>query len=268
MLDQFFVAGTGMSVFQNMIVSVTNDVSNAQTVGYKRAVIDLENLFPKYLETAMADYDTETGKPVSKKKNIEIGSGVRLVGTRHDFSQGTAEVSNRPLDLMIQGQGFFQVQTPDGGLGYTRSGNFRQDAQGNIVTPDGYPLEPNIQIPQGATAILINSQGQVSVQINQEPTIQEIGQIQVIRFPNIDGIQSIGHNLYVATVASGTPIVETPGQNGIGTISQYTLEYSNVNVVDSMMEMVIIQRAFELVTKAVQAGESMLRDATDIARNA
>ncbi len=267
-LDTFYVAGTGMSTFQNMMLTITNNVSNAQTTAYKKSEVEVESLFPKFLETAMEEFDSAYGVGDSdkKKRKLEFGTGVRIVDVRKDFSAGTIEVTNKPLDLAIQGNGFLQFRMIDGSLAYSRDGSLRQDKEGNVVNLNGYPLEPAIKIPDGSTAISIDSVGRVFAQANNEISQREVGQIMLARFPNTEGLQSIGQNLYVETQSTGEPIQDVPGQNSLGSIAQYSLEFSNVNIIDEMMKMVIVQRAFELVTKAVSSGESMLRNVTDIAR--
>ena len=267
MIDQFYIAGTGLSAYQAMMVNVTNNVSNAQTTGFKKSRVELENLFPKLLEEAVSNMNgNDLGADQIRKKKIEFGSGVKVVDVRKDFTPGTIEVTNKPLDLAIQGDGFFQVRMPDGSLAYTRAGNFHQDLNGYITDANGHPIEPAIKIPDNTTAIAIDTEGKVFVQGNNELAQQEVSQILVARFPSAEGLQSMGQNLYVQTAASGEPMVDVAGRNSMGTIAQFSLEFSNVNIIDEMMQMVIIQRAFELVTKSISTGESMLRNATEIAR--
>lgn len=257
MFQPLYVAATGLSALQDEILDITNNLANAKTVAFKKGRTEMESLsyieknFKDFLYEAMSGTDTP---PV----NVEYGTGVRIASTTKDFSQGTIETTNKPLDLAIKGEGFFQLKMPDGSLAYTRAGNFHLDNERNIVDPNGRLLDSGLVIPEGATSIIFREDGVVFVAVNNETSLSEIGQISLARFTNPAGLRSLGQNLYQVTEASGEPLVGTPGQEGFGTINQYALEQSNVDVISEMMRMVTIQRVFETVTKAVSSYEGML----------
>ena len=202
----------------------------------------------------MADLD-------NPRNRVESGLGVRVVGTPKDFSQGTIEITNNPLDIAIQGEGFFQLRLPDGSIAYTRAGNFHADNAGNMVDPNGRQLDPPIVFPDGTTSVLIKYDGTVMVSLNDSLELSEIGQINLAKFSNPSGLKTLGQNLYAQTEASGDPIFGTPSQTGFGEIQQSALEQANVDVISEMMKMVMIQRVFDTVTKAIQSYEQMVTSA-------
>lgn len=261
-LQLFYVGATGMDAFQKDLMNITNNVSNAQTIGFKKSRVELENLFPYILEEAIVKVD----KDHQEKEAIEIGSGVRVSSVNKDFTMGSIEMTGKPMDLAIEGEGFFQFRLVDGSIAYGRAGNLHKDSEGNIVDPNGHLFEPALKIPSYATSISIDSEGKVYVKEKDDSQSVEIGQILLARFTNPSGLKSIGQNLYVATSASGEPVLNLPGKESTGSIAQGALEYSNVDIISEMMRMVITQRSFEIVSKLVQSGEAMLRNATDIAR--
>ena len=263
MLRQLRVGATGMDAFEKEMVNITNQVSNAKTVGFKKSRIVMENLFPQVMEKVVADLDNEGHQGAI----IELGSGVRVVATPKDFSQGSPQVTSNPLDLCINGQGLFMVQLSDGSTAYTRAGNFHRDDVGNIVDPNGHLLEPNIMIPHDVSNIRISADGCVFTRKGgqDQPEIM-VGQISIARFSRPEALISIGQNLFAATEESGEITEGIPAHEGFGEIAQYTLEGSNVDIVDSMMEMVIVQRSFDIISKAIQIGESMAKSAIEVAR--
>lgn len=197
---------------------------------------------------------------------IEVGHGVKVSATQKIFSPGNIQNTDNPLDILIEGDGFLQVLLPDGTLAYTRDGSLKRDSMGRIVTSDGYPIQPEIYIPEDASSISITSDGTIAVEINGSNQPQQIGQIELARFSNPAGLNSIGRNLFKPTVASGDPIVGTPGSPGFGTIAQGFLEMSNVKVVEEMVNMIAAQRAYEINSKAIQAADEMLRTASQLRR--
>ena len=198
---------------------------------------------------------------------LQIGLGARSSNSEMVQSQGDFETTGNPLDMAIQGTGFFQVQLPSGELAYTRSGSFQVDAQGNVVTSDGYQLQPPITIPQNQTAITIGTDGTVSVALPGQTQAQQIGQIQLATFANPGGLNSMGQNLFLPTTASGDAILGTPGGNeGLGTITQGSIEQSNVNVVEEFVEMILAQRSYESNSKVVQAADQMFQDVNAMSR--
>jgi flagellar basal-body rod protein FlgG len=266
MINQIFMSKSGMFAFQRKLQTIASNISNAQTVGYKRRRTEMESIFPLILEGALTESDEAVGNINKRKKYAEYGSGVRVVEVSKNFEQGTIEVTNQPMDLAIEGHGFFQFRLVDGSIAYSRAGNLHIDFEGNIVNPNGQPLEPAISIPRNATEVIINEEGRVFVQIAGQTTPQEIGQVLLASFQNAGGLKEIGQNLYLETASSGQPNFETPAQNGMGSIRQRALEFSNVNVIEEMMEMIITQRTFELIVKSIQSGEAMLKASSDLGK--
>ena len=262
MFQNFYVGATGMNALHESLLTITNNVSNSQTVGFKSSRVEYENLFPMMLKEAMARSETESVEPAG----IEFGSGVRTVATVKNFAQGTIEVTQNPLDLAIEGEGFFQLRMPDGTVAYTRAGNFHQDSLGNIVDPNGHILEPPITLPDGVTNITVNTDGRIFVQINNQIGTTEAGQLSLARFPNPSGLMSVGQNLYKESVASGEPIVGVATEEGYGKVAQFSLESSNVDIIAELTNLIITQRAFEIVSKSIQSGEKMMSSALDVAQ--
>jgi flagellar basal-body rod protein FlgG len=197
---------------------------------------------------------------------IQIGHGTRTVATQKTFMQGNFEHTQNDLDMAIEGQGFFQIVQANGEIAYTRAGNFKIDSEGRIVSPDGFLLEPEITIPTDALAVSIGTDGTISVLQPGQSEPSEVGQLQLARFVNPAGLQSIGRNLFSRTAASGEANTGTPGEDGFGTIAQGFLEMSNVSVVDEMVNMITAQRAYEINSKAIQASDEMLQTANNLKR--
>jgi len=257
MFQPLYVAATGLASFQDDMLSITNNLANAKTTAFKKGRTEMESLF--YVEKTFKDeLTTAMNEGAFATISPEFGTGVRVAATPKDFTQGVIESSNNALDLAIQGDGFLQVQLPDGSLAYSRAGNLHADNEGNLVDPNGHILEPSIVIPEGTTAVVIRTDGTVLVQVNNELTQNEIGQISLAKFNNPAGLKAIGQNLYTASAASGEPIVGYGGDTGFGVVQQYALEGSNVDVISEMMRMVMVQRVFDTITKAVQSYEGML----------
>lgn len=258
MFHPLYVAATGLNTFEDEMADITNNLANAKTIGFKKGRTEKESLF--YIEKSFKAHldDAVEREEESAKKNIEFGTGVRIVSTPKDFSQGTIEITNNPLDIAIQGEGFFQLRLPEGKLAYSRAGSFHADGEGNFVDPNGRLLDPPIILPQNTTSILIRQDGIIQASINNSINLTEIGQISLTKFPNPAGLKSIGQNLYEETEAAGTPIIGSPNQEGFGTLQQSAIEQSNVDVIAEMMRMIMSQRVFDTVTKAVQSYEAML----------
>ncbi|MDR2428416.1 MAG: flagellar basal-body rod protein FlgG [Candidatus Margulisbacteria bacterium] len=261
MFRQFHIAATGMSAMEKDLITITNNVSNVKTTGFKKARVELETLFPEILEEAIRDTETTYEKGL-----VELGSGVRVVGTPKDFSSGTVEVTNNSLDIAIEGDGLLKFRMPDGSVAYSRAGNLHKDSDGRIVNISGYPMEPEIRVPDTTTNVLITTGGAVYVQENNQIEQSQIGQIEMVRFVNPSSLKSIGGNLYVATASSGIALDGLPEEEGFGQIAQFSLESSNVDIVSEMMQMVVTQRSFDIISKAIQSGEAMLNSAIEIAR--
>ena len=257
MFQPLYVAATGLSAMQDEILSITNNLANAKTVAFKKGRAEMESLF--YIEKSFKDvlYEAMSGNE-TPPVNVEYGTGVRVASTPRDFTQGTIEVTNNPLDIAVKGEGFFLFQSPDGKMAYGRAGNLHMDNEGSLVAPSGHRLDPSIVLPEGATSIVIRQDGTVLVSVNNETDFSEVGQINLARFTNPSGLKSVGQNLFEATESSGEPMAGVPGEEGYGFINQYALEQSNVDIISEMMRMVTVQRVFDTVTKAVQSYEGML----------
>jgi flagellar basal-body rod protein FlgG len=261
MIRQFFVGATGMSALEKDMINITNNISNSKTIGYKSTRTDMENIFPQVLDRAVQRMD-EFNKPT----NIELGSGVKVVATPKDFSQGTISVTNNEFDLAINGNGFLVFKLPNSEIAYGRAGNLNLDSTGQLVDPNGNILEPGIVIPDGTNTVRVAPDGNVYITYSQETQERFVGQIRLAKFVNPAGLESLGNNLYKQTSASGEANVGNPGEDNLGTISQFAIESSNVDIIGSMMEMLITQRAFDVISKAIQSGETMLKSAAEIAR--
>jgi len=257
MFQPLYVAATGLSAMQDEILNITNNLANAKTVAYKKGRTEMESLF--YIDKSFKDtlYEAMSGSE-TPPVNVEYGTGVRVASTPKDFSQGSVEITNNPLDIAIKGDGFFQFTMPDGTYAYGRAGNFHIDNDGNLVDPNGRKLEPEIVFPEGATSIVFRQDGVIMAAVNNSNDYSEIGQVNLARFTNPAGLKSIGQNLFQASESSGEVNIGVPGEQGFGTINQYSLEQSNVDVISEMMRMVMIQRVFDTVSKAVQSYEGML----------
>lgn len=266
-MQSLYTAATGMLAQQLNIDVISNNLANVNTQGFKKQRVEFQDLLYINLKPAGTPSTRETKVPVG----IQVGEGVRPVSTQRIFTQGSIRNTDNPLDVLIEGEGFFfKVMRPDGEIVYTRDGSFRRDAEGHIVTADGYLIDPAIQIPEDATAILIPADGRVLVQLagdagtTAEPF--EIGQLELVRFVNPAGLEALGHNVYRATVASGDPIEGTPGTQGFPTVAQGSLELSNVDVVEELVNLIIAQRAYEINSRAVQASDDMLGTVTALRR--
>jgi len=255
MLRALWTAASGMTTQQINIDNIANNLANVNNAGFKKSRVNFQDLL--YQELRPAGAVTATG--ISHPTGIQIGLGSNVVATEKIFSQGNFQETGNMLDIAIEGDGFFQVTLPDGNIGYTRAGSFKINSDGDIVTPEGYLLEPTINIPENATSISIGTDGTVSVTLPGEAEVSEVGNIELARFINPSGLKSIGNNIYLQTGASGEPTTGVPGEDGMGSIAQGVLEMSNVNVVEEMVNMITGQRAYEINSKAIQTGDQMLQ---------
>lgn len=257
MFQPLYVAATGLSALEDEILNITNNLANAKTVAFKKGRTDMESLF--YIEKSFKDllYEAMSGTE-TPPVNVEYGTGVRVAATPRDFTEGSIDVTSNPLDLAIKGNGFFQFKMADGTAAYGRAGNLHIDNDGNLVDPNGHILEPGIVFPEGTTSVVIKQDGTVYAAVNNETDYSQLGQISLARFTNSAGLKSIGQNIFQETEASGQAMVGVAGEEGLGSINQYSLEQSNVNVISEMMRMVMVQRVFDTVTKAVQSYSGML----------
>lgn len=262
MMRALFTAATGMIAQQLNIDTTANNLANVNTTGFKRSRVDFQDLL--YQTSRVPGSPTAQG--VEAPTGIQVGSGVRPASTQRIFSQGDFQQTENPLDLVIEGDGFFQVLRGDGTTAYTRAGSFRKDANGRMVNPDGYPLQPEITIPAQAVNISIGTDGVVSVTLAGSNTPQQVGTIELARFSNPAGLNAIGRNLFLPTAASGNATTGAPGSLAVGTLSQGFIEMSNVKVIDEMVNLIIGQRAYEAGSKAVQTADDMLQLANNLRR--
>jgi flagellar basal-body rod protein FlgG len=256
MFQPLYVAATGLNTLQDEMLEITNNLANAKTVAFKKSRTETESLF--YIQRSFKDELASAMDEGFQQVNPEFGTGVRVAATPKDFSQGTIENTGNPLDIAISGEGFLQIRLPDGSIAYSRAGNLHVDNEGNLVDPNGHLLESNIIFPEGVTSVVIQNDGTVLVTVDNELEQTEIGQISLAKFTNPAGLKSLGQNLYASTDSSGLPITGYPSDTGFGDIKQYALESSNVDVIAEMMRMVMIQRVFDTITKAVSSYEGML----------
>ena len=256
-------AASGMIAQQLNLDNIANNLANASTAGFRKRRLQFEDLLYQNMIMPGAASTQQT----TFSTGLQIGLGSRSAASEMIQSQGDFDSTGNPLDLAIQGQGFFQVQMPSGDLAYTRSGTFQLDSQGNVVTSDGYQLQPSITVPLNATNITIGTDGTVSVALPGQQQAQQVGQIQLALFANPGGLNSIGQNLFLPTTASGDAQLGTPGgTEGLGTIQQGSIEQSNVNVVEEFIEMILAQRSYESNSKVVQAADQMFQDVNQMSR--
>jgi flagellar basal-body rod protein FlgG len=253
------VAASGMVAQETKLDTIANNLANANTSGYKRQDAEFEDLLYQNVRSA-----TPNAAGGSAPSGTQVGSGVRVVTTSRAFSQGTLQQTGNQLDLAIEGAGFVSVSRPSGDVAYTRAGNLKIDAQGRLCTNDGLPVEPPVTIPTDATSITIASDGTVSALSAGQRTPTQLGQIQLVMFPNPNGLTALGHNLYSASAASGEPLTGAPGTDGRGTILQGAVEGSNVEMVSEMVSLIRTQRAYEINSKIISAADEMLRNATQV----
>ena len=261
MLRAFSTAATGMTGQQTMVDVIANNLANVNTSGFKRSQLNFQNL----LYVTMKEPGTEIASGINSPSGIEIGSGVRVASTIKVFSPGELENTANPLDIAISGDGFLQVTMPNGDLRYTRDGSLMTNANGELVTSDGYAIEPAISVPTDAVSVSIEKDGGVNI-TDSSGSQSVVGTIQLARFPNPSGLSSEGGNLLSETMASGTPTTGTPGENGFGSIQSGFLEKSNVQMVTELVNLITAQRAYEINSKAIKTGDDMLRTASSIVR--
>ncbi len=262
MIRALYTAASGMTAQQANIDNVAHNLANANTAGFKKSRVEFEDLVYDQTRVPGAATSTTGEAPIG----LETGLGVRAVATSRDFARGNLRTTNAPLDLAIEGSGFFQLQMPSGETGYTRSGSFHLNAEGAIVTAEGYQLEPQITIPSNATAISISKDGIVSAQIPGQGAAQQVGTIETASFQNPSGLRAAGGNVFLATTASGDPQVGSAGEDGRGAIQQGLLEDSNVSVIEEMVNMILGQRAYEANSKVIKASDEMLSQVNTIVR--
>jgi flagellar basal-body rod protein FlgG len=262
MLRALYTAATGMQAQQINIDTIANNIANVNTTGFKQGRAEFQDLLYQNIRTAGTASSSSTTYPVG----LQLGLGTRPVATARIFSQGDFQQTGNPLDLVIQGQGFFQVRLPSGETAYTRDGTFHLNAQGALVTAEGNVLEPQITIPAAAQNVVIGADGTVSVTLAGQNAAQQVGSLQLASFQNPGGLNPVGGNLFLATTASGDAITGTPGQTGLGTINQGFLEQSNVDIVKEMVNMIVAQRAYEVNSRAIRVADDMLSQINNLSR--
>src|ERR1700753_866187 len=262
-MQALHTAATGMAAQELNVQVISNNIANLRTTGYKQKTAAFEDLIYEHVRRIGAQAsDQGTILPVG----IDLGGGVKTVGTPRTMTQGTLSMTGNDLDVAATGEGFFKIQMPDGTFQYTRDGTFQMDNQGRIVTAQGNPVQPTITIPQNASGLTVNSQGQVSVTVPGSTTSQIIGQIQLTKFINKAGLLTVGSNLYQDTPSSGPPQDGIAAAEGFGTITQGSLEQANVDVVSEMSDLIAAQRAYEMNAKVISAADQMMQSTTALFR--
>ncbi|SEP03423.1 flagellar basal-body rod protein FlgG [Aquisalimonas asiatica] len=250
-----WVAKTGLDAQETRMQTVSNNLSNVNTTGFKQDRAVFEDLVYQNVRQAGAQNTQDAQLPTG----LSLGTGVRVVATEKEHSQGTLQQTENPLDLAVEGDGFFQILRPDGSVGYTRDGSFQVNSEGQVVTSSGFELEPPLNIPENAENVTIGQDGTVTVSLAGQADVQEVGQIELVDFVNPAGLEPIGGNLFMETAASGAPQAGTPGLDGLGGVLQGALESSNVNIAEELVNMIETQRAFETNTKSISTSDQMLQ---------
>lgn len=262
MIRALYSAASGMNAQELAIDTIANNLANVNTNGFKRVRVDFQDLIYQTLLSP----GTTSGAGTEIPTGIQVGHGSRASSTQRIFSQGEFKQTEAPLDLVIEGEGFFQILNHNGELAYTRAGAFRLDGQGRLVTSDGLLLQPPITIPPDAATVSISKDGTVEVTVAGSNQAQQLGVIQLARFSNPAGLEAIGQNLFRPTQSSGQAQVGTPGLDGYGSLLQGFLELSNVKLVEEMVSMIVAQRAYEISSKSIQAADEMLNVANNLRR--
>lgn len=258
-----YIASSGMSAQETNVNTISNNIANMRTTGYKRQRVDFQDLMYQNMRRA-GTTTSETGTILPA--GVEIGSGVKTAAIPRVMTQGTIAPTEKDYDVAIRGEGFFRVQMPDGTTAYTRDGSFELNQDGVLVTVEGYVIDPGITVPANATDVSIGPTGEVQVRIPGQAAPQAVGQLQLSRFINKSGLESIGDNLFLETAASGEPITDNPGNEGFGTLLQRHLEESNVNSVTEISDLIAAQRAYEMNARVITAADSMLQATSSLGR--
>ncbi|NOY13720.1 MAG: flagellar basal-body rod protein FlgG [Deltaproteobacteria bacterium] len=261
MIRALWTAATGMQSQQINMDVIANNLANVNSSGFKKSRADFQDILYQTSKSAGSGVD---GSEVPT--GVQIGLGSRVAAVQKVFTTGDFQQTENELDLAIEGTGFFQITMPDGAEVYTRSGAMKKDSTGRLVTSDGYPLFPEVVIPENSTSVTISPGGSVEVILDGESTPTQVGNIELVRFANPAGLKSLGRNLYAETPTTGTPVSGTPGEEGFGTLSQGFLEGSNVNIMEEMVNMIAGQRAYEVNSKAIKTADEMLQMTSQLVR--
>lgn len=253
-----YVSKTGLSAHDTQLTTISNNLANASTVGFKRDRAVFEDLLYQIQRQPGAQSTVDTQLPTG----LQVGAGVRVAGTTKEFTEGSIQITEQTLDVAIVGRGFLQILQPDGNVSYTRNGQLHLSADGQLVNANGLLLQPAITVPENANRITIGTDGAVNAFVDGNPDPQQLGNMQLVDFVNPAGLQAIGGNLFYETAASGDPQIGTPGENGLGELQQGSLENSNVDIVEEMVNMITTQRAYELNSKVVSSADQMLQFVT------
>ncbi|MDY0299986.1 MAG: flagellar basal-body rod protein FlgG [Trichlorobacter sp.] len=262
MMRSLWTAASGMNTQSQNINVIANNLANVNTTGFKKSRPDFQDLMYQTVQNPGSPATNANQIPTG----IQFGMGARLAAVSKQFSPGDFQHTDGPLDLAIEGDGFFQIQLPDGNTAYTRAGAFKMDSNGRIVTPEGYPMLPEITIPSESTKITVGTDGTISVVQAGQNAPSTIGNIELANFNNPAGLSAMGKNFFRETDASGNPLTGTPGENSLGTIGQGFLEMSNVSVAEEMVNMIVGQRAYEANAKAITTSDEMLQLANNLKR--
>ncbi|KYG69377.1 flagellar basal-body rod protein FlgG [Bdellovibrio bacteriovorus] len=255
MLKSLNTAATGMAAQQTNMDVISNNIANVSTNGFKKSRAEFEDL----MYQTQKEPGAQSGMNAYSPNGVQVGLGVRTAGIQKNFENGSAAVTKNPLDLQIEGSGFFQILTPDGQIGYTRDGAFQKDPNGRVVDKNGNLLQPEITVPPDVAGLEIAPNGEVRVIQGLNSAPQTIGQIDLVNFVNPAGLKAVGKNVFMPSPSSGQPVVARPGMNGTGYLAQGQLETSNVNIAEEMVNMITAQRAFETNSKVIQASDQMLQ---------
>ena len=255
MMNALWVSKTGLEAQDLALTTVSNNLANVATTGFKKDRAVFEDLIYQIQRQPGANSSADSRLP----SGLQLGTGVRTAGTQKVFTTGSLEITDQPLDIAVNGRGFFQIVLPDGNIGYTRDGTFHINNEGVVVNVNGYPLEPQITIPDQTNQLTISQDGIVQATMFGDPNPQQLGQIETVDFINPAGLQSAGGNIFLETAASGAPAAGVPGEDGFGPVIQGALENSNVEVVEELVKMITVQRAYEMNSKVVSAADQMLQ---------
>ena len=255
MHSALWVSKSGLVAQDIGLTTISNNLANVSTTGFKKDRAVFEDLLYQVQRQPGAQSSQDTERP----SGLQLGTGVRAVGTQKIFTEGNMNITDQPLDLAISGRGFFQIQMPDGNMSYTRDGTFHMNSEGQIVNANGFLLEPSITIPEATSTLTISRDGIVNALIDGDTAPTQIGQLDIVDFVNPAGLQSLGGNLFRQTASSGDPLTGTPSLDGIGSIEQGALEGSNVEVVEELVNMISVQRAYEMNSKVVSTADQMLQ---------